>query len=771
MALEFNLFEYKGRPLANGLEVYVYAPKAGIPKENMKILMSKALSKLEVSINNYSSLIAQYSYILYCVPRDISALPAEINVDDEGNWKLIGKKRLFPVNDSEREIIRRLIADAISKKQIKRGWFVENHGFAYHWSYNLSKELRTEVMDIYPGFVFRPYVYEDGSCAVMVDPKFKLVPKRTLRDVIEDLLLDGYSKDKIRTLFNDIAIIDACPVQILVCPYKKNPVSTCWLKGAGKKRRLVRLDFTKSPSNAEIGDLIEYHRERCPFDGKIADMIVDKPPIALIRRDSSGRLLEFPLERLREELKFHKLNKWQRRLVMKYIQPPPDKRRKLTEYFATYVDDINLGRLCRLELVMSFAKAGSLGKMWKNYAYFKEMPLRFGRGAYGYQPFAGLEKNGPYDLNGKDQRDFNSLRIMLCNLSCLSSEDIRKFYHNLVDGFSRGGSQFIGMKKLFRLEIPKFSDDLLLPSVDSIINLLPERYPDIVLVFSSSIGEERKIVNYGSIKKQLTEIGVPSQFILESKLGPKVTPGKFASYLRNLALTMYYKVGGIPWVLNYPISYKTCFIGLSMLTRGERRYMSIQVFNSTGLWLGGWTESVASDKYPDILIKRIKDACNIYEKFVGKRPSRIVIHKDGEMWSNIEIDPLTEAFPSSLECASIKRVLLPRMYNLRRADFIVNRGSCVQIDKNVAILATSGPPHSVPGSQRPLTVELKSPSVGNVDLMRVCKEVFHLSQLGGYRLAVISRPITTYFSSKALSLASKYNIMESNRLWRKAWFV
>lgn len=773
MPFHINMFEYKGKPFKDGLQAYIFAPNKKMRDEEIGRFIGSALNDLDVRVKKNSA-VAQFQDKIYCVPFNVALLPKEVPLRESSfNWKRVsGPKNLVPTDDEDREIIRRLTARAIAKRQIERGWFVEQYKFAYHWSFNLSKQLYTQLMDVYPGFVFRPYVYENGSCAIMTDPRFKFVPKKNLRNLIEDLAQKNTKSEKIKLMFQNEFVIDACPV--VECPYRKNPSSRCRLKGAGKRRKLAQLDFSKRPSQASIGSLIEYHRKEsiCPFYGRIADFIEDRPPVALIEIIGKKELLEYPIERLRQELRLHRLDKYQRLLVMKYIQPPMTRRWKITENFISYVDEIQIGRSILLQLIRSFVEAGTKNKPWERYSCFEEIPLRFGNDACSHVAFSGLKNNGPYDLNGKNRRRFGSLRIMICNLSTrLSGENIKRFYHNLVNGFNRR-SRFEGMKSLFKLEIPKFSEDLLLSDIHEIHELSPRERPDIVIVLASQIGRQ-KIEGYETFKQKLTEKGISSQFVLEGKLGPRITPGKYASYLKNLALAAYYKAGGIPWVLSRSIGDNSCYIGLAMITRRDITFMSVQIFDSIGLWLGGWTEFLNKNEYSDRLVNRIKEAQEIYAKEKGKLPDRTVLHKDGEMWSDIELQPMIDCFDSSFVCVSIKKTTLPRMYDPKaRTDYIVQRGSCVQIDNNIALLATSGPPHPIRGSQRPVLVEVKSPKKNDSTIMNVSKEIFNLSLIfGGYRLAVISKPITTYFASKALRLTSKYGIVESPLLWRKAWFV
>lgn len=774
MSLYINLFEYENRPFAEGLRAYIYSPTRKLTGRDDEMLLGAASRSLEGQIGK-NSVVAQYKDNIYCVPFDPAVLPKEIPAESKMGaltWALSpDHKRLAPTDEEDREVIRRLVAKAIAKKQIERGWFVQPFGFAYHWSFNLSKQLYTERMDVYPGFVFRPHVYEDGSSAIMVDPRFKFVSKKTLRDVIDELLLKRVHEERIRMLFQGDFVVDACPVA--ECPNKRDPSSTCRLKGSGSRRRLIDLDFQRKPSEATIGNLMDYHRRPsvCQFYGRIAEKIIDRSPIALVEKWDKTKFLEYPIERLREELKLEGLGKEQRLLIMKYIQPPMSARWKLTDNFITYVDQIPIGRFVELKLIRAFAKAGTSGKPWERHFVFEEIPLAFANKASSYDPLLGLERNGPYDLYGDHRRQFSSLRIAICNYSSkLGLENLSRFYNDFVEGFSRG-ARFTGMKGLFHLQIQPFSENFIYSNLGEIKELAQTDSPDIVIVIAPQL-RSHKVKQYESFKYELTKDGIASQFVLEDKLGLRAVPSRYASYMKNLALSIYYKVGGIPWVLSRPISYNSCYVGLGMVTRGDVTYMSIQVFDSLGMWLGGWSEFVNKDEYSQKLVDRVREAQNIYAKETGRPASRIVLHKDGEMWPYIETQPLIDAFQSRLECVSVKRTTLPRLYDpVTRTDYVVKRGSCVQISDNSALLAASGPPHPMPGSQRPLTVEFKRRDGNSPQLMNACKEIFGLSLVHGYSLAVIAKPITTHFAQKAVSLMSRYNIVESPLLWRRAWFM
>jgi len=773
MPVCLNLFDYRGKVFENGLESYEYVSNNTLSGWELEKEQGNVSEELEHRLGENSA-VAQFGERIYCVPFNAALLPNVLQGTSSSiAWTLVSKQlTLMPKDNNSREIIRRLVARAIGNRQLQRGWFVEDHRFAYHWSFNLSRQLCTDLMDVYPGFVFRPYVYEDGTCAIMVDPKFRFEPKKTLRNTIDDMLRSGLDPEKINSTLREEYVIDACPVT--ECPTRKSPSGNCRLKGLGKRRVLLGLDFTKSPSQASIGSLIDYHRRAtvCQYGGKVADAIRDNPPIAIVKGFGTKNALEYPAERIRLELKLWDLDKYQRMLVMKYIQPPMPQRYKMTENFATYANELQIGRRHFLELNTSFAEAGTKNRAWELFWNFECTPLKVGNGfCTSQEPFAGIERSGPYDISGDDKRTFSRIQMMLCNLTnWIRDDQIRKFYNDLTEGFER--PHFKGLKGLFGVQTPKFSEDLMLSNLDELREIPPERQPDVILVFAPPLGKH-KIDQYGFFKHTLTKKGIATQFILDDTLRSANTQYKYLSYLKNLALAIYYKVGGIPWVLSRPAGYNACYIGLATLSSGDGICASIQGFDSIGLWLGGWTEFLDKSEYPSTLVGRVRTLMQLYQNRRQRSPDKVILHKDGEIWPEIELGPLSETFGSKLVAVSVKRTPVPRMYDPHaRADYTVTRGACVRIDSKAALLATTGPPLPVHGSQRPITIEIKSENVAETAFKDICSSVFDLSLLfGGYVLGVVSKPITTYFAGQALSMVSQYDITESPVLWRKAWFV
>lgn len=768
--LHVNIFEYMGKPFQDGLNVVFYIPDKDIPKNRMHIL-KKAVSELESQAQAPSVVIQFYSTIC-CFPVNPARLKKSITILDgqeEFSWSKGETEKVHPSEIRGREILRRLIAKAISNQQIARGWFVEAFRQVYYWSFNLTEQLSMGVMDVYPGFVFIPYVYEDGSCAILIDPKFRFVPRQNYRDIVDELKISGKTNDEISSILEGETVIDACPV--IQCKFRKTPTSICRLKGAGKRRFLAKLDFTRSPSSAHYGDLIQYHKRKdvCPNDGILGKSLKDAPPIALIETPNLDKPLEFPIERLRRELKLHELGKFGRLFVMKYVRPSMKERWYLTKGFMAYVDDVKIGRLPPLRLIRRFAEAGSKWKPWAHFGSFNESLLRFAKNKRGSEPYAGLEAYGPYDLDGKRKRWFSEIYITLYNFSTLKQNELRDFYNDLVEGTSHRPN-FVGMRKLFRVSIPRFNEDVVQKDVFTSRSRF-RRQPHIAIIVTRLTGE-KNVREYKPIKRELTFRGIPCQFVLDRNINREVSISKYSAYLKNIALTVYAKIGGIPWILDRPVGDSKCFIGLASIIRKRNVFMSVHVFNHYGEWLGGWTEPVDKQIYPEALEAKLTEAIRVFTRYHGA-PKEVVLHKNGEVWPVLEMDSLVHSLGSRAKIVSIKKLGVARIYDIASStDYLVKRGTYVQTDSNEAFLATSGPPHRIQGSQKPITVEIKQPKSSPELIRETCEEIFQLSLVyGGYTLAVTSKPITTHFASKAVRLIARYQLEENPKMWRKAWFL
>jgi hypothetical protein len=770
-SIQMSLLEYEGRPFERGLSVSVYAPSVPVDGSQWSILR-RVVSEIEKSAGPQSVAIQQGSIIL-CIPMNVSAVKPKVTVrdfDNEITWNLIDEARtLNPMNPSERDAIRLLVAKAISNQQLARGWFVEAYRRVYYWSFTLSERLSMGNMDVYPGFIFRPYIYEDGSCAVVLDPKFRFVSRVTIRDIVDEMISKGKTRRDIQSEFANSTVIDACP--IIDCPFRKDPSSLCRLRGAGKKYTLLELDFGRTPSGAKFGNLIKYHtRDVCPNKGILGENIKDKEPIAQVERTNFGQVLEFPLERLRKELALKELDRFGRFFVSKYVRPSAKERWYLTRGFIAYLDGLKMGRMHQLKIISRLVVAGDKDRPWSNYGSFSETPLKFRDSNTGTEPFSYLERYGPYDLSdGRYRRKFDELSLSIHNFSkTLTVEDIRRFYNDLTKGLVR--SNYPGLEKLFKLFIPSFREGFVKSNTYE-LDANVRRQPHIVIIITEATGN-KNVLQYKPFKQKLTKIGVPCQFVLEQNIGRNASNQKYAGYLRNLALNIYAKAGGIPWILGRPISENKCFIGLSARSKLGKIYFSIQVFNSEGFWLGGHVYRVNKERYSQELSAALDIAVSTYTSNQKEEPNEVVVHRDGEIWEKLELAALNEANKKP-RIVTVKQTGLPRLYDMNvPSSLIVGRGIYVQFDSNAAVLSTSGAPHNIQGTQRPIVIELENGRSTSSLLRETCREVFLLSLVfSGYTLAVTADPVTTHFAGKAANLSSLHDLEEDSSLHRIAWFL
>jgi hypothetical protein len=763
--LELNLFRYEGKPLEKGVQVAIYKPRKPIPEDKF-VLVDIAARTIEEAAGP-PSVAAQFGssiYVLAVNPANLSGLytTQDSYTNESFEWVLDQQGVLVtPKDEPSREILRRLVAKAITNQQLRSKWFVERFRIAYHYSYSYSEPLSGGPFEVYQGFIFRPFVYEDGSLVVLVDPKFKFVPRETLRDYIERLQREGRSQDDIQALLRDEFVIDHCPV--VTCTLRNTPGSPCRMRGSGKRTQLVELDFSKKPSTAEYGDLIQYNRDKvCKDNGKIAEYMKDSSPIALVQFPNASEPFDYPLERLRKELKLNEVERLDRIKVMEYVRPSMRTRYELTRSFLHHVDQVALGRI-ELKLVRSFVKAGEDGRPWKNYAIFEEPPLAFAGGKTALDPMDGLETFGPFDIQNAA---VSSIKMaIVCYSRKLDLEVVRRFYNDLTNGF-QGRPAFKGIKNMFQVKTLEFDKKLVVWNPRE-INLEELGNPNIVLVIAPSLGF-KKTKMYRPVKQKLSKAGVPTQFVMEHNVFGE--SGKYAGLLKNLALEIYAKTGGTAWTLSDHIDEGKCFIGIDSVSRGRTTYVSVQVFNYRGEWLGGWAKGVPKEKYGEILVSLLQEATRLFSK-ASKYPAEVVIHKEGSIWA-VEKTSIETAVKVKHRVASIMRLGISRVYNVgSNHELIAKRGTFVQVDSDEAVLVTSGPPHQIQGSQKPLTVKLLNPS-SHEALRETCREVFLLSLVyGGYTLAVTSRPVTTHYANKAASVVAAYQIEASEELSKKAWFI
>lgn len=221
----------------------------------------------------------------------------------------------------EQETYRRLLLRSIEIMLRSQKYMVrEGRPGAYQYclfstAYMYSSGLSSEFFEVYRGFTFRVLIYpKERRMSVVIDPKFKFLPRLTLYDLYSDqkrrnFLIQWGGKAEGKTIsFDSLNVVDVCPISPEKCkwdarksPYEadcklyreKSGTSLSWWSGGCW---LSRID----PEFA-VRDRPEILRavRRCE---QLTEFLDDKSAVAEVSfsKDRQKKIYYYPLERLRK---------------------------------------------------------------------------------------------------------------------------------------------------------------------------------------------------------------------------------------------------------------------------------------------------------------------------------------------------------------------------------------------------------------------------------------------------------------------------------------
>jgi hypothetical protein len=198
----------------------------------------------------------------------------------------------------------------------------------------------------------------------------------------------------------------------------------------------------------------------------------------------------------------------------------------------------------------------------------------------------------------------------------------------LVDGLLQGaGTNFPGFAPWFRVRLG-FEPDIDKPtafdeaSLRRALDDLVLHQCDLVLVVVQRRDEEA----YRVCKSILLSNGIACQFVIASKLE---SPTQRPWILGNIALALYAKAGGTPWVVAEPATQRELVMGVSRAQDRDRRFVVgfVTLFNQDGefLLMHSKTPVVRWEDYVSSLEDLIVEA---YEEYAGLSgpPDSLVLH-------------------------------------------------------------------------------------------------------------------------------------------------
>lgn len=434
-------------------------------------------------------------------------------------------------------------------------------------------------------------------------------------------------------------------------------------------------------------------------------------------------------------------------------------------------------------------------------------------------PDLGLSNYGPYDSNVFDVKTPKILSI------CLKSNRGRftQFLKGLFDGMVDSNYFKKGFKGKFELhninsevvDIPSYSLEEYTNTLKSISD---SQKPHLVIIELDDNIKNNHPLLYYRIKALMLTREIPVQIVLKSKID------NYNEYILNsIALQLYAKLGGIPWVLKASTSVdREIIIGIghSILRKGavvgaqQDRVVGITTFfSSDGQYLlSNKAKDVGYDEYFNELLKNLKDSFATLKSANNWKSGdtiRLIFHIFKPI-KNIEFDvvaTLIKSFPdfriqfAFVTVGKFHPYLLfdqfggKTNYKYNRefkiGEYVPNRGTNLKIGKHSCLVQMLGGKEvksDFHGASNPLLIKIRIPTGDALyadiepllftDLQYIVQQIFSFTYLSWRNYLPSEHPATMLYSeliAKQLSRLRKIEGWSSDilnfNLKTKKWFL
>lgn len=209
-------------------------------------------------------------------------------------------------------------------------------------------------------------------------------------------------------------------------------------------------------------------------------------------------------------------------------------------------------------------------------------------------------------------------------------------------------------------------------------------------------------------KRETVSRNLPNQVLKHGTLGNRYA-------IDNIALGLFAKMGGVPYVLGEPLPYTDRVVGLDIgRVRKERADGTMSVAASTHLYgadgrlIGYRLEdaSVEGETVPPDVLRRMFPPEAYAEK-------RILVHRDGPFRGEEceTLEALGQDINSTFHLVEVRKQGAPRLYASKdRSIHQAKKGSYVRLNDHTAHVVSSPPPHSGSTAQ-PLQVRVRGGSL------------------------------------------------------------
>lgn len=434
-------------------------------------------------------------------------------------------------------------------------------------------------------------------------------------------------------------------------------------------------------------------------------------------------------------------------------------------------------------------------------------------------PDNGLNNFGPYDSSIFDIKSPNVLCI--CNKSIRGN--FTQFLSNLKDGLPQSKYFQKGLQKKYDLHNVTFDvKEIQTNTLNDYLKVIRE-YDDkkphlaIIEIPESFKLQSDQINPYYQIKAKFLSLEIPVQFVTT-----RIINNHSEYILNSIALQIYAKLGGTPWVLPTQRSVDrelVIGIGHSWLRKNQyagseiNRVVGITTFlSSDGQYLlGDKVKDVAFENYFEELLKSLKDSIKRLSSEQGWSDGdtvRLIFHIFKPI-KNVEFDVISQLI-KDIAIYKIKFAFVtignihPTMLfdinqkgiasygnNIPKGEYIPNRASNVFLDSETCIVQMLGANElktSKHGMSKPIQIKIRTPQ-GNYnnselndmlfyDLSYITQQIFSFTYLSWRSFLPAEEPATMKYSNLISKLLGKMRNVQgwdadklNYGLKRKKWFL
>ncbi len=283
---------------------------------------------------------------------------------------------------------------------------------------------------------------------------------------------------------------------------------------------------------------------------------------------------------------------------------------------------------------------------------------------------------------------------------------------------------------------------------------------------------------YYTTKARLMAQGVPVQLLKIETIRRQ----NIGYILNNVSLAMYAKLGGIPWTLapNTDLAHEIVVgIGSARLTDsrrgvGERVIGITTVFSGDGQYLlANNTQEVPAEQYLEALIRSLQETVSeLRSRFGWKQKDRVrfVFHQSFKKYKDVEAEAV-KSFAASLKDFDVQYAFVhvsdshnwmlfePTSKGVKfgrgmKGNMVPERGQCVPLGPNTALLTLSGPYQvktSHQGCPHPILVNIHENSTFK-SLDYLTHQVFNLSFMSWRGFNPSTLPVSISYSNMIVDL-------------------